>query len=130
MKKFSPSTACADFHATRLLSRRSVLAVGLSAALFLGGLALAGHPASSGGALFGIADWLHLVAVATWLGTLPGFFVLVGRLRGRDAARTEIGMSRPGTSSVTAPITTTIRAMLPGLTCMLITTSFIRDKIS
>ncbi len=28
MKKFSPSTACADFHATRLLSRRSVLRIG------------------------------------------------------------------------------------------------------
>lgn len=74
-----------------VLSRRSVLAVGLSGALFLAGLALAGHPASSGGALFGVADWLHLVAVATWLGTLPGFFLLVRRLRGSDDARTAIG---------------------------------------
>ncbi len=73
------------------LSRRSVVAVGLSAALFLAGLALAGHPAASGGAPFGFADWLHLVAVATWLGTLPGFFVLLRRLRGSDAARTAIG---------------------------------------
>jgi len=73
------------------LSRQSVLAVGVAAALFLGGLALAGHPASSGGALFGVADWLHLVAVATWLGTLPGFFLLVRRLRDGEAARTAIG---------------------------------------
>jgi len=73
------------------LSRRSLLAVGLAGLLFLAGLALAGHPASSGGALFGVADWLHLVAVATWLGTLPGFFLLVRRLRGNDDGRAAIG---------------------------------------
>jgi len=72
-------------------NRRWLPAVGVAAALFLGGLAMAGHPASIGGGLFGLADWLHLVAVATWLGTLPGFFVVLRRLRGSESARDAMG---------------------------------------
>ena len=73
------------------LSRRSVTAVGLAATLFLAGVALAGHPASTGGVIFGLADWLHLAAIATWLGTLPGFLLLARRLRNSEQARATLG---------------------------------------
>jgi copper transport protein len=54
-----------------------LLAVGLA------GMSVAGHAASLGGPAFAALDWLHLVAVAAWLGALPGLLVLARRIRGR-----------------------------------------------
>jgi copper transport protein len=48
-----------------------VLAVGMA------GMSLAGH-AATGGVAFAAIDWLHLVAVAAWLGGLPAALVLAG----------------------------------------------------
>ncbi|MDQ2674226.1 MAG: c-type cytochrome, partial [Chloroflexota bacterium] len=70
--------------AVALLGRRwsergrvRVLAVLLGAAL--AGMSVAGHAASYGGAPFAVIDWLHLLAVAVWLGALPGLIVLARR---------------------------------------------------
>jgi copper transport protein len=55
-------------------------AVGASLALGVGlaGMSLAAH-AAAGGLAFAAVDWLHLVAVAAWLGGLPAVFVLARR---------------------------------------------------
>lgn len=50
-------------------------------ALSLAGNSLAGHAASRGGWPFAIVDWVHLLAVAAWVGTLPGMLLLAFRLR-------------------------------------------------
>jgi copper transport protein len=58
------------------------LAAGTAAVLVaLAGMSLAGHAAAAG-LLFACFDLLHLVAVAAWLGTLPGLFILASRARG------------------------------------------------
>jgi copper transport protein len=67
--------------------RGVLLLVALAAAISLAGSSLASHAASVGGPLFGAADWLHLVAVSTWLGTLPGLIVLLRRSRTGAAGR-------------------------------------------
>lgn len=57
------------------------------AAIALAGSSLAGHAAARGGPLFAGADWLHLLAVATWVGTLPGLLLLArraNRLRSKE----------------------------------------------
>jgi putative copper export protein/methionine-rich copper-binding protein CopC/mono/diheme cytochrome c family protein len=61
--------------------RAILLLVAIGAAVSLGGSSLASHAASAGGPLFGFFDWLHLVAVSVWLGTLPGLLVLLRRGR-------------------------------------------------
>jgi copper transport protein len=66
--------------------RAILLLVAIAAAVSLGGSSLASHAASAGGPLFGFFDWLHLVAVSVWLGTLPGLMVLLRRDR-RESAR-------------------------------------------
>lgn len=49
--------------------------------LTLAGTSLAGHASARGGLPFAAIDWLHLVAVAAWVGTLPGLLLLAGRSR-------------------------------------------------
>ena len=61
--------------------------VAIAAAIALAGSSLASHAASAGGPLFGFFDWLHLVAVSVWLGTLPGLMVLLRRGQGGFAGR-------------------------------------------
>ena len=52
-----------------------------AAAVALLGSSLAGHAAARGGLLFAGVDWLHLLAVAAWVGTLPGILILARRAR-------------------------------------------------
>ena len=61
-----------------------LLLVLAAAALSLLGSSLAGHAASLGGPLFGAFDWLHLLAVGAWLGTLPGLMLLAWLARHGD----------------------------------------------
>jgi len=65
--------------------RLRVPAVAVLLALALGGMSLAGHAASYGGPAFAVLDWLHLLAVAAWLGALPAL-LLLGRRSGRTRA--------------------------------------------
>jgi len=53
--------------------------VAVAAALTLAGSSLAGHAAARGGIAFAAIDWLHLLAVAAWVGTLPGLLLLARR---------------------------------------------------
>lgn len=55
--------------------------VGVLLAIGLAGMSVAGHAASLGGPAFAALDWLHLLAVAAWLGALPALLVLARRLR-------------------------------------------------
>jgi methionine-rich copper-binding protein CopC/putative copper export protein/mono/diheme cytochrome c family protein len=65
-----------------LSADRGWLAVMLAAAvLTLAGMSFAGHAAALGGPLLAIVDLLHLLAVATWIGTLAGLFLLVVKAR-------------------------------------------------
>ena len=65
--------------------RHRVPAVAFLLAVALGGMSVAGHAASYGGPAFAVLDWLHLLAVAAWLGALPALLVL-GRRSGRTGA--------------------------------------------
>lgn len=65
-----------------LLGRGRAWLVLLLLAVGLAGMSVAGHAASLGGPVFAALDWLHLVAVATWLGALPALLVLARRTRG------------------------------------------------
>ena len=56
--------------------------VAVAAALALAGSSLGGHAAARGGIAFAAIDWLHLLAVAAWVGTLPGLLLLARRSRG------------------------------------------------
>jgi copper transport protein len=53
-----------------------------AAALALAGSSLGGHAAARGGIAFAAIDWLHLLAVAAWVGTLPGLLLLARRSHG------------------------------------------------
>jgi copper transport protein len=65
-----------------LSADRGWLSVMLGTALVtLGGMSFAGHAAAEGGPLMGAIDLVHLAGVATWVGTLVGFFLLVRRAR-------------------------------------------------
>jgi putative copper export protein/mono/diheme cytochrome c family protein len=65
-----------------LKADRGWLSVMLGAAVVtLGGMSFAGHAAAEGGPLMGAIDLVHLVGVATWIGTLVGLFLLVRRAR-------------------------------------------------
>ena len=55
--------------------------VGAGGAVALAGASLAGHASARGGIPFAAIDWVHLVAVAAWLGTLPGLVLLGWRSR-------------------------------------------------
>ena len=59
--------------------RTRVAIVGLLLAGALAGMSVAGHAASYGGPAFAVLDWLHLLAVAAWLGALPGLLLLARR---------------------------------------------------
>jgi copper transport protein len=52
-----------------------------AAAVLLGGMSFAGHAAAEGGPLMGAIDLVHMLGVATWIGTLVGLFLLVRRAR-------------------------------------------------
>jgi copper transport protein len=68
--------------AAPLSADRGWLAVMLgAAAVTLGGMSFAGHAAAAGGPLMGAIDLVHLLGVATWVGTLVGLFLLVRRAR-------------------------------------------------
>jgi copper transport protein len=56
----------------------SVLAL---SAVALAGMSFAGHAFAGGGVVFGAIDWIHLVAVSAWMGTLGGLGLLAWRLR-------------------------------------------------
>jgi copper transport protein len=55
--------------------------VAIAAAIGLAGSSLAGHASAGGGILFAAVDWVHLLAVAAWVGTLPGVLLVVRRAR-------------------------------------------------
>jgi putative copper export protein/methionine-rich copper-binding protein CopC/mono/diheme cytochrome c family protein len=55
--------------------------VASAAAIGLAGSSLAGHAAARGGVLFAAVDWVHLLAVAAWVGTLPGILLVAWRAR-------------------------------------------------
>lgn len=65
-----------------LLTHPRAWIVGLLLAVGLAGTSVAGHAASLGGPAFAALDWLHLLAVAAWLGALPAILVLAVRRRG------------------------------------------------
>jgi putative copper export protein/mono/diheme cytochrome c family protein len=68
--------------AARGVDDRGWLLATLGAGLLtMGGLSLAGHPAAEGGALLGLMDLAHLVAVAAWIGSLAGIILLARRER-------------------------------------------------
>lgn len=52
----------------------------------LAGYSLAGHVSAGGGPLGALNDWGHLLAVATWIGTLPGLLVFFGVYAARQPA--------------------------------------------
>ncbi len=52
-----------------------------AAVVTLGGMSFAGHAAAQGGPLMGAIDLVHLLGVATWIGTLVGLFLLLRRAR-------------------------------------------------
>ncbi len=72
------------------------LLVGIAgaAALSLAGSSLAGHASSLGGPLFALFDWLHLLAVGAWLGTVPGLLLLARLSRGEHRRETVIDALR------------------------------------
>jgi copper transport protein len=74
--------------------RSILLLVALAAAISLAGSSLASHAASVGGLLFGAFDWLHLVAVSIWLGTLPGLIILARRSRAEAVRSTVLAALR------------------------------------
>lgn len=63
--------------------------------LSLAGSSLAGHAASIGGLPFAAIDWVHLLAVGAWVGTLPGLLLLALRVH---------GMREPGHSTLGAAL--------------------------
>lgn len=70
------------------------LLVALGAGLVtLAGFSFAGHAAALGGPIFGVFDLVHLLAVAIWLGSLPGFLALYlgQRRRGQQEQRGLLG---------------------------------------
>jgi copper transport protein len=65
-----------------LSSDRGWLAGMLAAgSLTLAGMSFAGHAAALGGPLLATIDLIHLLAVASWIGTLVGLFLLVLKAR-------------------------------------------------
>jgi len=58
---------------------RSAILASALLAIGLAGMSAAGHASSYGGIGFAALDWLHLVAVAAWLGGLPALAILVRR---------------------------------------------------
>ena len=62
----------------------------VASAAALAGMSFAGHAFSGGGPIFATIDWLHLVGVASWLGTLGGLSVLAWHLRGAKTDRRAI----------------------------------------
>ncbi len=63
-----------------------LLAVMGAGAVALAGSSLAGHAAAFGGWPFAAIDWVHLLGVSAWVGSLPGLLLL--DVRGRRAHET------------------------------------------
>lgn len=55
---------------------RPITTAAVLLATALAGMSAAGHAASYGGPAFAAIDWLHLLAVAAWLGALPALLLL------------------------------------------------------
>ncbi|HEY6608982.1 MAG TPA: copper resistance protein CopC [Candidatus Limnocylindria bacterium] len=93
-----------------LAARRSAggrwpIGVGLLLAVALGGMSLAGHAASIGGAAFAMLDWAHLVGVSAWLGALPAAVILAERVdRDRRGALGAILRRHGPMALVAAPV--------------------------
>jgi len=62
-----------------------LLSVLVASAGALAGMSFAGHAFAEGGLIFATIDWLHLIAVASWLGTLGGLALLAWHLRGTES---------------------------------------------
>ena len=63
----------------RWSERARVVATAVLLAMALAGMSVAGHAASYGGPAFAVIDWLHLLAVAAWLGALPAVLLVARR---------------------------------------------------
>lgn len=67
----------------------ALLVIMALAAAALAGYSVAGHASALGGPLLALVDWGHLLAVATWIGPLPGlllfFVVYAPRQHGTEA---------------------------------------------
>jgi copper transport protein len=87
---------------------RSAIAVGGLLAIGLAGMSAAGHASSYGGIGFAALDWLHLVAVAAWLGGLPALAILArrsARVGGRTRSTAVALLRRHGrVALVAAPV--------------------------
>jgi copper transport protein len=81
--------------------RRWLSVMLVAAVVTLGGMSFAGHAAAEGGPLMGAIDLVHLVGVATWVGTLVGLFLLVRRAR---PAVPEALKRHSGVAIVAAPV--------------------------
>lgn len=75
------TAALAIFAARRRVGARAAVAASLLLLVALAAMSQAAHVAAAGGPLFGVLDWVHLVAVAAWLGGVPAAFVLASRTR-------------------------------------------------
>lgn len=99
---------CATVLAVVAVMRRSGPAVaGVTTTLLLvalGAMSQAAHAAAAGGPLFGALDWLHLVAVAAWLGGLPAAFVLASRARPMRTALSVILREHGSVALVAGPV--------------------------
>lgn len=75
----------------RDLDRIALWLVAAASGVSLAGASLAGHAAAEGGLLFAAIDWLHLLAVAAWVGTLPGLLLLANKSHGSRGSRALLG---------------------------------------
>jgi copper transport protein len=91
--------------AIALVRRRRTRPIGLAGVLLaiaLAGMSAAAHAASYGGPVFATLDWIHLLAVASWLGPLPALFLLARR---SSAPRLSVLLHRHGgVALVAAPV--------------------------
>ncbi len=71
---------------SRIRPAVALLGIIVAGTVVLGAFSLAGHASALGGRLNGLVDWLHLLAVAAWVGALPGLLVLAVAARGGTAA--------------------------------------------
>ncbi len=67
-----------------------LLGLALAGVVALAGMSFAGHAFAGGGPIFAAFDWLHLVGVAAWLGTLAGLALLGWHLRGMGPDRRSV----------------------------------------
>ena len=84
---------------------RAPLVTGLLLGVAAAGMSAAGHVAAVGGPGFAALDFLHLIAVAAWLGGLPAAIVLAGRATsGRRSLLGDILRRHGSLALVAAPL--------------------------